>query len=256
MVVRLPLEHQHPDELLARGAGESGRVRPALLRPRDGDARTEPDGDPGGVRQGARMDRAHVAQHLWRTRLEVESPVERLVRTAFPGALRLRRRPGLPARHGLPDGEGGLRVLDRPPQDAARWDGGRAERLVARARPDRGRGRSRPADRPGAVHVHGAHGGGSRHRPGIPRADRRAARPARRSESRPLGAVAGVDGGPRRPEGPASPYVAPFRGVSRQLDFLRAHAGVGEMLVQSHARVASGEWRKKRASALRPALDT
>ena len=84
----------------------------------------------------ARLGRPHLAQHQRRHGLAVGQDRQRLVLPAFLGALRLRRRQGLPPGRRLPGDEGDLRVLGGPSQGAARRPPRRAGRLVAGARPD------------------------------------------------------------------------------------------------------------------------
>ena len=150
---RLSHRHQRADELLAGRPGQPRRVLPALRRLAELHPRSPQGGDAGGVPH-ARLDDARRERHFRRLDLGMGRVRQRVVHAEHLGPLRLHRRQGISAHAGLPDDEGGLRVLARPAQGVARWHARRAQRLLARARPARGRRLARPATHLGPVQQH------------------------------------------------------------------------------------------------------
>ena len=140
---RLPLEHQHPDELLASGADRIGGMPCSFFDFITAQApvyRKNMQTDP-------EMVKSFPNHRGWTLRTEsgvfgalvlgAEYPCQRLVLPPSLAALRVRSGSPVPARSGLPDDEKRLRVLDRPSDHHARRTAGHPRRLVSRARPAR-----------------------------------------------------------------------------------------------------------------------
>ena len=140
----LPHQHQRPDELLARRAGQPERVSPAAVRHGPGPAcrrsarhrcqahrvlRPCLDGRPCGAGPSARRP---IHSATWAIVWNMAGNAWYC--PALLGALRLHPGQGLSAGRRLSDDEGGLRVLGGSSQGPARRPAGRPQRLVARAR--------------------------------------------------------------------------------------------------------------------------
>ncbi|MNY15028.1 hypothetical protein D3C86_1482240 [compost metagenome] len=175
----------------------------------------------GVRRHGARLDRAHLPEHFRRQRLGLEYRCQRLVYAAFHGAVPFHAGPGLSARHGLSDDQGGMHVLGAPAEAARGWQAGLAGRLVARTRAARGWRDVRPADHLGPVPELPGSRGHSRSRSRLPRHRAGVAGPARAEPDRPLESAAGVAGRYRQSRRQAPAHLAPVRGLSGPPD----HAG-------------------------------
>ena len=168
---RLPYQHQHPDELLAGRARQSGRLPSGFVRLGGRLHPGKPEGDLEGIRRGyAGLDDADIGQCLRRQWLAMEPALLGLAGPAFLGALCLRWRQGIPPHYRLAGFQGCQRVLARPPEGRQGRQACRAEGMVARARPARGRRGARPADCLGSFHQHAGRRVRARHRRRITRA--------------------------------------------------------------------------------------
>ena len=180
--------------------------------------------------RGVRSDETKAAFHTRGWTMHAENGIfggstwamgrvgQRLVRPEPLGPLRLHRRQGVSPHQGLSDDEGNLRVLARSPEGAARRHARRAQRLLARARPARGRRVARPAAHLGRLHQHHRSGRRPGHRPGVSRHAGGQAGKAAWPEDRPLGPASGMDGRSRRPQGHAPPPLASGGRASRPAD--------------------------------------
>ena len=117
MVCGLSHEHQPPDELLARRAGQSLGMRAAALQLDHRHDSRQPRGHPQGLRrEDSRLDHAHLSERLRRKRLAVEPPLLRLARPAFLGTLRVHRKPSVSRGIRLARLHRCLRLLARSPR--------------------------------------------------------------------------------------------------------------------------------------------
>ena len=116
--LRLPHQHQHPDELLGRRDHEPPECHEALIDVHRSRWRCRAAWRPAtrSAQDTRGWTARTIAEHLRRQRVGVEHRRERLVRPARLRALGVHAGPRLPARRRLSDDQGDLPVLGGPPR--------------------------------------------------------------------------------------------------------------------------------------------